>query len=69
MLWKPWDLASASSGRGALAGHGEGPHGDGDQRRSNRVFDTTLTDEKAIAALAITGSSSPIAASGRPTTL
>jgi hypothetical protein len=41
----------------------------GRQRRSNSAFDTTLTEESAIAAPAIIGLRRPAAASGIPTTL
>ena len=45
------------------------PPARGRQRRSSRVFETTLTLDSAIAAPASTGSSRPAAASGMPTTL
>jgi hypothetical protein len=41
----------------------------GRNRRSRRLFDTTKTDENAIAAPASIGFSSPAAASGRAATL
>jgi hypothetical protein len=39
------------------------------KRRSNSAFDTTLTEESAMAAAAIIGLKTPAAASGIPTTL
>src|SRR5260221_5575491 len=45
------------------------PPAAGVQRRSSKAFDTTLTEESAIAAPAIIGLSSPSAASGMPITL
>src|SRR5690348_10209681 len=41
----------------------------GRQRRSSSAFATTLTEESAMAAPAIIGSSAPAAASGKPTRL
>jgi len=41
----------------------------GRQRRKSKAFDTTLTEDSAMAAPAITGLNSPSAAAGMPTTL